>query len=340
LPVGLTDKQDNGAYRLIQGDDKSLFGYAVGPHSLKKYLFPPVQKLWEAKRSDRSFEFIEQNEDVKKLAFLGVRPCELSATAIHDKVFTSEPYIDLSYKKLRENIFVIAVNCTHPGNTCFCASMGTGPKAVSGFDLALTEVLENDQHYFLVDVGSDAGAEILKDIPHKEAREAEIETAEQAIQKAATQMGRTLNADNIKDLLYRNFEHPYWETIAERCLTCGNCTMVCPTCFCTTVEDTTDLSGQSAQRWRKWDSCFTLDFSYIYGGSIRNSAMSRYRQWMTHKLAAWHDQFGMLGCVGCGRCITWCPAGIDITEEARVIEENDLVDDASTNIKDVNDGNA
>jgi Fe-S oxidoreductase len=97
--------------------------------------------------------------------------------------------------------------------------------------------------------------------------------------------------------------------------------MVCPTCFCTTVEDVSDVTGDHAERWRRWDSCFTLGFSYIHGGSIRNSGKARYRQWMTHKLASWIDQFGTSGCVGCGRCITWCPVGIDITEEARAIRD-------------------
>ena len=134
-------------------------------------------------------------------------------------------------------------------------------------------------------------------------------------------MGRELDTDGIKELLYRNYEHPRWDEVAERCLTCGNCTMVCPTCFCTTVEDVTDLAGEHVERHQRWDSCFTVDYSYIHGGAVRASTRSRYRQWMTHKLATWFDQFGSSGCVGCGRCITWCPVGIDITEEARAIRD-------------------
>ncbi len=134
-------------------------------------------------------------------------------------------------------------------------------------------------------------------------------------------MGRSMDTSGIKELLYRNLDHPCWENVASRCLTCANCTMVCPTCFCAAVEDTTDLTGERAERWRRWDSCFTMDFSYIAGGSVRSSPKARYRQWMTHKLASWIDQFGTSGCVGCGRCITWCPVGIDITEEVRAIRE-------------------
>ena len=194
---------------------------------------------------------------------------------------------------------------------------------MSGFDLALTEVLEGGRHYFVVEVGTDLGAEILREVPHKDSHEEETEAADRIVAKTAAQMGRSMDTAGIKALLYRNYEHPRWDQVAARCLTCANCTMVCPTCFCTTVEDVTDLTGEHAERWRKWDSCFTMDFSYIHGGSVRPSGKARYRQWMTHKLATWIDQFGTSGCVGCGRCITWCPVAIDITEEVRAIREND-----------------
>jgi sulfhydrogenase subunit beta (sulfur reductase) len=111
--------------------------------------------------------------------------------------------------------------------------------------------------------------------------------------------------------------------VASRCLGCANCTLACPTCFCASVSDTTDLEGETAARVRRWDSCFTLDHSYIHGGSVRASLRARYRQWLTHKLASWIDQFGVSGCVGCGRCITWCPVGIDITEEVAAIRARD-----------------
>jgi len=135
-------------------------------------------------------------------------------------------------------------------------------------------------------------------------------------ENAVRHMGRRLDTDGLRDLLYANADNPQWDDVASRCLSCTNCTMVCPTCFCTNVEDVADLTGNEAERHRVWDSCFNADFSYIHGGTVRTSGRSRYRQWMTHKLAAWHDQFGSSGCVGCGRCVTWCPAAIDITAEA------------------------
>jgi len=323
LPVGWTDEQEGGRYRLKKRSDEALFGYVVGPHSWKKFLHPPVLRLWQAKRSAGSFEIAEENQEPSRFAFIGVRSCELHAIATQDKVFMKGQYVDPGYKSRRENVFIVAVNCGQAGGTCFCVSMNAGPKATSGFDLALTEVLEADRHYLVVEVGTERGAEVLSELPHKAAHQDEMETSERIVAKTAQQMGRSMDTTGIKDLLYRNYDNPRWDQVAERCLTCANCTMVCPTCFCTTVEDVTDLTGDQAERWRKWDSCFTMDFSYIHGGSVRPSAKARYRQWMTHKLATWIDQFGTSGCVGCGRCITWCPVAIDITEEVRAIRESE-----------------
>jgi formate hydrogenlyase subunit 6/NADH:ubiquinone oxidoreductase subunit I len=200
--------------------------------------------------------------------------------------------------------------------------MQTGPQASSGFDLALTEILDGNRHFFVMQIGTAKGAEVMHDVPHRDAPAEDVQVAEQIVAQTATQMGRHLDTAGIQDLLYQNPDHPRWEEVATRCLSCANCTMVCPTCFCTTIEDVTDLTGSHTERWRKWDSCFTQDFSYIHGGSVRTSTRSRYRHWLTHKLATWIDQFGTSGCVGCGRCITWCPVGIDITEEVRALRDS------------------
>jgi ferredoxin len=323
LPAGWTDAQEGGRYRITRRDDTALFGYAVGPRSWKHFLHPPTLRLWQARREGQGFRFLPESHDTPRFAFIGVRSCELHAIAIQDRVFLHGPHVDPTYKLRRENIFIVAVNCGQAGGTCFCVSMQTGPKATFGFDLALTEIVQEERHYFVVETGSESGTEILQAIPHRAARADEQQAAGDVIARTATQMGRSLDTADIQPLLYRNYDHPRWDEVANRCLTCGNCTMVCPTCFCTTVEDTTDLTGEQTERWRKWDSCFTLEFSYIHGGSVRTSAKSRYRQWLTHKLATWIDQFGTSGCVGCGRCITWCPVGIDITEEVRAIRGSD-----------------
>lgn len=322
LPRGWTEEQSGGSYRLVKRSDNALFGYNVGPHAWKKFLHPPKRRLWKARRTDDSFHIIEEKEEQQKYAFFGVRPCDLHAISVQDKVYISNTFINPTYKIIRENAFVIAVNCGQAGGTCFCASMNTGPRATAGFDMAITEVLEEGHHYFILESGAESASEILLEIPCREAKKEELQKVEHITKNTAKQMGKSMDAENIKELLYNNYEHPRWDDVARRCLTCANCTMVCPTCFCTSVEDITDLTGEHAERWQRWDSCFTMDFSYIHGGSIRPSTKSRYRQWMTHKLATWIDQFGVSGCVGCGRCITWCPVAIDITEEVHAIREN------------------
>ncbi len=326
LPVGWTDQQDGGRYRILKRDDQAWFGYVVGPHSWKKFLHPPALRLWQAQRQGNGFQFLDEVPNVPKYAFLGVRSCELHAIAIQDKVFINGPHTDATYANRCQEVFTIAVNCGQAGGTCFCVSMQTGPKVMSGFDLVLTEVLETDRHLFVVEIGTEHGADVMGDVSHRIASAEDIQTAERIVAQTATQMGRTLDTTGIKELLYQNIEHPRWEEVATRCLSCSNCTMVCPTCFCTTTEDVTDLTGSQAERWRKWDSCFTQDFSYLHGGSVRTSTRSRYRHWLTHKLATWIDQFGTSGCVGCGRCVTWCPVGIDITEEVRAIRAQETPD--------------
>jgi len=323
LPAGVTDVQEPGSYRLSERDDAALFGYAVGPHSWKKYLFRPETVLFRARLDpDRGFVPTERGDEVApRYAFLGVRACEVAAIEVQDRVFLRGSHRDRDYGDRRDGAFVIAVQCGEPGGVCFCVSMHTGPRTDTGFDLALTELVDAERHEFLVEVGSERGEEVLADVPSRAVRAADVNAAQAVTDRAASRMGRTLEAEGLPQRLAEVLEHPQWDDVATRCLACTNCTLVCPTCFCSSVEDTTDLAGAEATRTRKWDSCFTLDHSYIHGGSIRASTRDRYRQWLTHKLSTWVDQFGTSGCVGCGRCITWCPVGIDLTAEVRALLE-------------------
>ncbi|MEX2557738.1 MAG: 4Fe-4S dicluster domain-containing protein [Actinomycetota bacterium] len=321
LPAGWTDEQEAGTYRLRRRDDDALFGYAVGPHSWKKFLFPPSTLLMRARRDGDGFVVEENAREDPAFAFLGVRGCDLAAIRVQDRVFMG-PYRDPTYSVRREQAFIVALNCGTSSGTCFCVSMGTGPKAGPGYDLGLTELLDGGEHRFLVEVGTDRGAELIDEIANRPALESDESEGAAVVERTAASMGREMRTDDIKELLYGNYDHPRWDDVASRCLACTNCTLVCPTCFCSSVEDTTDLTGDHAERWRSWDSCFTMDFSELGGSAVRGSTRSRYRQWMTHKLATWIDQFGTSGCVGCGRCITWCPVGIDITEEVRAIREH------------------
>jgi len=329
LPFGAGVILDAGRYRLRKRADSAAFANSGGPQSWKAFLHPPRVRLWTTRRDgSEPATFAAENDaqppgsDMgsrarRAYAFIGVRPCDLAAIGVLDTVLRAGTYPDETYTRRRDGAFVVAVECTEPGETCFCASMGTGPGARGGYDLVLTELVDEVDQRFVVRVGSEAGAQVLAELSVERVGSADVE-AQQAVARAGERMSRRMPAD-MRETLAGARESPHWDDVASRCLTCGNCTLVCPTCFCTTTEDVSDLTGENAERWRRWDSCFDLDFSYIHGGSVRSSGASRYRQWMTHKLSAWHDQFGSSGCVGCGRCIVWCPVGIDITAEAAAL---------------------
>ncbi len=320
LPRGCATTQSAGHYRLEDTSGTAFFGFTPGADSVKRWLHPPRQTEFRFRREGADFVPVESaaaNEP--RLAFLGIRACELAAIEVTDRVFLGGPQPDVGYRRRRENAFLVAVNCAAPGGSCFCTSTGTGPRAERGFDLALTELTE-PTHRFLIEVGSDRGVEFAVHLPGDPAPADAIAAAAAASERCALAMPQRFDRDRVARRLRETPEHPRWAAIAERCLACANCTTVCPTCFCTTTVDRTDLAGATATHERDWDSCFTLGFTHLPGGSVRTSVASRYRQWMTHKLASWLDQFGTLGCVGCGRCVTWCPAGIDLAAEAAAVD--------------------
>lgn len=318
LPRGWGDEQDNATYRLRRRDDDALFAFASGAQSAKPVFFPADELLWRSRltRQGPEVDQPEQTASGPPYAFLGLRSCDLAAVGIHDQVLTSRTAVDAHYARRREDSVVIAVTCTDPAGTCFCVSMDTGPVPRQGYDIALTELYADGPHRFVAEAGTPRGEELLAGVGAPAAAAADLAGARRVAEAAAGRMGRHLQTAGLKDLLYESVDSPVWDEIATRCLSCTNCTLVCPTCFCTSIDDVSDLAGTSGERHRVWDSCFSEEYSYIHGGAVRPSTASRYRQWMTHKLASWEDQFGMSGCVGCGRCVTWCPAGIDITAEA------------------------
>ena len=330
LPAGWHDIQAPGSYRLQHRDDADLFGWSVGPQSWKASFLPASETLWHTSATNPT-DIVESAPSEAPLAIIGARACDLAGLALLDEILIGGAHIDHSYARRRLPAFVIVAECTTPAATCFCSSMNTGPEAEHGFDLALIELGMIEQTDYKSDetsrvlfrVGSSRGGAILEAVGSARlATQGELDERSSLLGGSRAAMGRTLDTSGLRELLARNIEHPRWEEVAKRCLSCGNCTMVCPSCFCTDVNDVTDLRG-GIERERHWASCFDLQHSYLHGGAVRSSSSSRYRQWAVHKLSTWHDQFGTSGCVGCGRCITWCPVGIDITEEVAGIRATD-----------------
>ena len=319
LPRGRIESAEPGTVRLTDGPRAAFFDHTLPMQALKNVVYPAEERLYST-GPDMAVQ--EAPVAAAPLAVIGVRPCDLAALDTLATVFERGPFVDNRFARRRESLLLVAVNCMRAADTCFCASMNTGPRAGQGYDLALDEVLEGDRHVFVVTAGSAAGRDILGALSGEPAGEADLRAAREGSRVCAESQRRRM-PEGVESLLKRHYEHPHWSDVAERCLSCANCTLVCPTCFCSTVEDRSSLDGAEAERWRRWDSCFTLDFSYLHGGAVRKETDSRYRQWMTHKLAHWYDQFGSSGCVGCGRCIGWCPVGIDITAEAAILADAD-----------------
>lgn len=320
LPEGWSDLQEAASYRLQRGPSAALFDYNTGSTGWKRFLFPPSEQLFRIQRQNGSLVFSDTPLGKSRIALIGVRACELAAIAVQDRVFIGSGFVDRRYHARRQQLFIVAVNCGRAGGTCFCVSMGTGPRCTSGYDLVLTEVPAPAGFEYVIESGSKQGEAALSALGGRAATAVDFAAVETAVARAADNMGRVMSTAGIRDLLVDHPEHPRWEKVAYRCLTCANCTLACPTCFCSTTTDEVDLDGVAA-RSRVWDSCFDLDFSGLHGHPVRASSRARYRQWMTHKLATWYDQFGTSGCVGCGRCITWCPVGIDITQEVAAMRE-------------------
>ncbi|MDI6800971.1 MAG: 4Fe-4S dicluster domain-containing protein [Thermodesulfovibrionales bacterium] len=322
IPAGYRDQQSPGCYKLKQGENAEVFSFSPGPDSFKRFLHPPFAEIFRFEKSKKGITISPSNSDEKPFAFIGIRACDISAMKLYDRVFSGEHIRDKTYESLRKNCFIMAVNCIYPGDNCFCQSIGTGPEVKDYFDIVITEIRDS----FILETGTVAGERLLTGLQQDRVNDNDMKERNESIQRCGKAMKKAIKFDELPWLIYRNLEHPRWAEIEKRDLECGNCTQVCPTCFCNSSYDLVSLSGVlkkseglSGVRIRAWDSCFSKNFARVHGGNFRPSRKARYRQWMSHKLAYTFEQFGLPGCVGCGRCITWCPVGIDITHELEAL---------------------
>ncbi len=315
LPAGVRTAQSAGHYRTSHSDDPRYFAFHHGADSWKPHLFPARRLLFEL--NPDLIATSRATPDSPPAAYLGVRACDLGALEIQARVFADA---DPDYARQLAANFVIGVHCQSAAQTCFCPSTDSGPDfSPSGYlDLTLTELLDEGEHYFVATPHNKRAAKLIEGLNLSEANEQHVGRIAAQLDNTRAEI-QTRLPGNARTVLSENPDARHWDDVASRCLACGNCTAVCPTCFCSDVEDQTDLEAQTAQRWQVWDSCFNQGHSYTHAGTVRATIRSRYRQWLTHKLSTWHEQFGTSGCTGCGRCITWCPVGIDLTAEVAAI---------------------
>lgn len=323
MPQGKHDRQAPGSYRLTQSSSSDYFAWANGPQAIKPLLFRPQETLWQANRNEQGeINFLPACESIKPIAILGARACDIAAMKLQDQHFLQQQYIDPYYRARREKMLLIAVNCGHPADTCFCHSTGDGPfiepRDAAVVDIILTELEQG----FLAQTNTDAGKSVMQSLSLQDSTATQQEETNQ-IKARASQQQRSLPSIDIVSGIMQHLDSPVWEEIASECLSCGNCTSVCPSCFCHSENDSVSLDEAEIKHSREWDSCFTAGHSYVHGISIRADTSQRYRQWLSHKFSSWHQQYGRSGCVGCGRCISWCPTGIDVTESIRRIVEAD-----------------
>ena len=322
LPFGWVATSAPGKVRLERraaADPAAMRAFDNGPawSGLKPWTFPSrVDALSVERGAEGRVSVHVESPAAQPTAAIGARACDLAALAVHDRVLAGGPAVDPDYATRRADLLVIAVECAMATSTCFCVSMGTGPEVTTGADIVLAEV----DGGFVARADSPAGERLLGALALEPVAADAIAAAQDQVARVRAGMGDGVAAERLHDGLLANLDSPRWAEIAKRCLACANCTLVCPTCFCTGTAITSDLDGRESSAARIWDSCFTAGFAQVAGGgSFRPQHADRYRQWLTHKFATWWDQFGSSGCVGCGRCIAWCPVGIDVREELAIL---------------------
>jgi NAD(P)H-flavin reductase/formate hydrogenlyase subunit 6/NADH:ubiquinone oxidoreductase subunit I len=316
LPHGWKAVTAPGSYRLKPSRRSRAFDHNTAPTSWKRFTHPPLVPVTRARRDDGRVRVEAIVEAPPRLAFVGVRACDLAALRIQDRAMRAGPIGDADHAAREAAALIVAVECATVTSTCFCASMGTGPEIGDGADIALSELDDG----FVIRTSTPDGEAIVAELELNPATTPQIASAHEQVISVRAAMGDPIPTEGLPERLRAALDHPRWAKVAERCLSCANCTLVCPTCFCTSVTVASDLDGVDSTTERTWDSCFSVGFGRVAGdANFRPAVRDRYRQWLTHKFSTWWDQFGSSGCVGCGRCVAWCPVGIDVREELMAI---------------------
>jgi sulfhydrogenase subunit beta (sulfur reductase) len=284
-------------FRPVQSADEIVFDYENTNLSPKELFFPRTETLFTAVPKDGDIELTPTTVDQEVILF-GIRPCDARGIAILDGPFLDEP-ADSLWSQHREKTTMIGLSCTKPAPQCFCTSMGSAPNDASNVDIMLTQVEDG----YAVETITEKGEKLLQG----------VELRESDVQPPVPTCDVNIPAEGIVEAITKMFDDPYWSRLADRCIHCNVCAYVCPTCYCFDIRDRTDKG--KTERIRTWESCQSKGFTRIAGGyDPRADKGTRLRQRFCHKLLYFPQQFGALGCVGCGRCVIACPVNIDIRE--------------------------
>jgi ferredoxin len=323
----MLDKRGQAVFKKIDGPERLFLEYRSTMLSPRRFIYPPSRTLVTIERDLNRCVGASADDAARPLLF-AVHPCDMQAISVLDGVLLGD-YRDPHYEKMRKAAVTVVLNCAKACEKGFCASMGSGPflKLREGYDIELTRLRSDDggEGGYLVEHGSRRGKMLVeRGSRMKKADKKAFAEKVRLEAEASRSFVRRLDTDGLVDALGRNLDHPvYRRTAEEKCLGCTNCTMVCPTCYCYNVSDETSLDLKRTVRKRQWDSCQELNFARVHGGNFRSSREARLRQFVTHKLCTWVEQYGCFGCVGCGRCMTWCPTGIDLAEMAGEVRRDD-----------------
>ena len=301
-------KEDNVLFEPLAESDEPFFAYLNSKNAPKNVFFPHTETMMKYTRTEKGMVFSAEVKQADESVLFGVRPCDAHSFALLDKLFDQEKYKDEYYIAKRQNTTVITLACVKPPYTsCFCTSVDGEPVSSEGADILITDIGVN----YLVEFITPKGEALAKYFGDTKAdAQADAKKAEIAA-KAKEAIKSKIPAHEVKPILDVNFDNPFWNTIHSKCLACGTCTYLCPTCHCFDISD--EVKGSDGVRIRSWDSCmFPMFTKETSGHNPRSSQKERWRQRTMHKFKYYVDMFNAISCVGCGRCVMYCPVNIDI----------------------------
>ena len=306
-PVQLTEGVS--VYKKVDHPDEVDLTHPNPQKPMKEVFFPQSETMFRYEKVGEQNQVVSTEEVKRERIILGARPCDIQAVSLMDEVFSGKEYTDVYYINKRNITTIIGMACGHPFSTCFCSSTGGGPFLRNGSDLFFIDLGES----FLVEFLTGKGMTFQKNKFFGEASTEEINLAKALEEKALHKTDASVPVKGIEKRLDLMAESPFWDRVHEKCIGCRVCTYLCPTCHCFDIVD--EALTNKGQRVRNWDSCLSSLYSLETSGhNPRPTNRERTRQRIMHKFNYFPKNFGRIACVGCGRCILYCPVHFDIRQ--------------------------